>query len=229
MKPQKAFFPFSFSPSLFHPLFLLSFLFSHHTTLAITSLPLPLPRSLRLLSIFPSHFIPLLPSLHFFTASYCFYLSMFIFSLSHSTPYSSHPTLLTPHSSPLSPHSSSLSPHSSLPTPPSPLLSPHSFLSSAIPSFHLLFGNFDEGFGGAVEEEELGKQLLLQPEFPCLPHHVDVLAQNQQNVRIGQLSKHNLVGQSLYVHTHEATHHQNQRDVEANDAVVGEWGGGVGD
>ena len=84
-------------------------------------------------------------------------------------------------------------------------------------SVRLPLGDLDEGLRGAVEEDELGGQVFLQLQLAALSHQVDVEAELEDAVHVGQLREHDLEGDAAEVDAHEAPDHEDERDVEADD------------
>ena len=84
-------------------------------------------------------------------------------------------------------------------------------------SVRLPLGDLDEGLRGAVEEDELGGQVFLQLQLAALSHQVDVEAELEDAVHVGQLREHDLEGDPAEVDAHEAPDHEDEWDVEADD------------
>lgn len=80
--------------------------------------------------------------------------------------------------------------------------------------------DLEQGLWRPVEEYELSEQLLLEAKLPRLSDHVDVLAQGQKGLRVGQFDVHDLVGETLDVHTEEPTDDEDEREVQPVDPVV---------
>lgn len=85
------------------------------------------------------------------------------------------------------------------------------------PSLGLLPGPLDHGLWGAVEENELGIEVLLQIQLTSLAHQEDVCAKLEDAVNIGQLFKHNGVVDATEELAYKLPNDEHHRGIQTHD------------
>lgn len=87
-------------------------------------------------------------------------------------------------------------------------------------SFLVLWSSpFDHRLRRPVQEDEFGKQVLLQGELQGLPHQVDVQTKLQHSVHVRQILEHDLGARAGEdAGSKHSREHQDQRGVDTDDA-----------
>lgn len=105
---------------------------------------------------------------------------------------------------------------------------PPSFAIVAPPptsSLSFLPGPLDHGLWRAVQEDEFGVHFLLQVQLSCLPDQEDVCTQLEDAIHVGQLLKHDGVGNAAEKLSDKLANDQDNRGVKSHDPGGERWCG----
>ena len=88
----------------------------------------------------------------------------------------------------------------------------------------LVSGELDQHCWRAIQEDELGRQVLLQFHLATLTHQEDVQAELDDTVHVGEFLEHDRLRDAAEHHAHKLADDQDDGNVQTDDSVFGTTG-----